>query len=144
MNAKMPWLLTVLGLGLFAGFFMTVQPYSAWHGQAYAEPAQRYVQAALRQDSVKLARLSAASTPVSWALQAARMHPESLALWIDHPEAWIGAHYGDTTEVFLYPSGEACSKAPILIRFVGSGRHAKVLSATSRCLPPIPSLHPIP
>jgi hypothetical protein len=136
-NGKMPSLLAVLAAGLFVAIVLIVQPYSVdWPGGAYAKPAHRYIQAALRQDSVRLARLSATNTPVVWALDAARMHRESLALWTGRTEARTGVRWGDTTEVFLYPNGEVCSEAPILFRFVGSGSGARVLSASSRCLDP--------
>ena len=38
-------------------------------------------QAALRQDSLQLARLSAADSPVVWALRMARSHRDTLAQW---------------------------------------------------------------
>jgi hypothetical protein len=136
-NGKMPLVLTVLAAILFIVIVHLVQPYTAdWPGGAYAKPAHRYIQAALRQDSVRLARLSATNTPVVWALDAARMHRDSLALWTGRTEARTGVRWGDTTEVFLYPSGDLCSEAPILFRFVGSGSDARVLSASSRCLDP--------
>jgi hypothetical protein len=136
-NGKMPLVLTILAGGLFVAGVRILQPYSSdWPGRAYARPAQHYIEAALSQDSVRLARLSASRTPVVWALAAARSRHESLALWAGHPQAWIGAHTGDTTEVFLYPDGEVCSAAPIRFRFVGSGRDARVLSASSSCFTP--------
>jgi hypothetical protein len=134
-NGKMPSVLTVLAAGVFLATLLWLQPYSvAWPGGAYTKPANRYIQAARRQDSVRLAGLSTSSTPVVWALDAARMHRESLALWTGHTEARTGARWGDTTEVFLYPAGEVCSGAPIQFRFVGSGSKAKVVSASSPCL----------
>jgi hypothetical protein len=136
-NGKTPLLLTLLAASLFIGALLIVQPYSAdWPGRAFAKPAKRYIQAALRQDSVRLARLSAADAPVVWALDAARTHRDSLALWTGRTEARTGVRLGDTTEVFLYPTGDACSEAPILFRFVGSGSDARVLSASSSCLNP--------
>lgn len=136
-NGKTPLLLTLLAGGVFIATLLIVQPYSAdWPGGAYAKPAKRYIQAALRQDSVRLARLSATDAPVVWALDAARMHRESLALWTGRIHARTGVQFGDTTEVFLYPSGDACSEAPILFRFVGSGSDARVVSASSPCLDP--------
>jgi hypothetical protein len=136
-NGKTPLLLTFIAAGLFVAILLWVQPYSAdWPGRAYAKPARRYIQAALRQDSVRLAQLSASDTPVVWALDASRTHHESLALWTGASHAWTGVQSGDTTVVFLYPSGEVCEAAPILFRFVGSGSGAKVLSASSPCLDP--------
>ena len=95
-----------------------------------------YIHAALALDSVRLARLSASTIPVEWALDASRTHSESLALWADRTSAWTGWRSGDTTEVFLYPPGEACAKAPIVFRFLGSGSNARVVSASSTCLDP--------
>jgi hypothetical protein len=136
-NGKTPIFLTILAAGLFVAALFTLQPYSAdWPGRAYIKPAQRYIRVALRQDSVRLARLSASDIPVVWALGAARTHPASLALWAGHTRAWTGVRSGDTTEVFLYPPGEVCSEAPIVFRFVGSGSDARVLSASSPCLDP--------
>jgi hypothetical protein len=136
-DGKKPVFLTILAAVLFVAALLILQPYSGdWPGRAYARPAKRYIHAALRQDSMKLSRLSASAVPVVWALDAARTHPESLALWRGRTRAWTGVTSGDTTEVFLYPQGEVCSKAPIVFRFVGSGRDAKVLSASSPCLDP--------
>jgi hypothetical protein len=135
MNGKMPLLLTVAAAAAFMATLLIVQPYSAESsGGAYAMPAKRYIRAALRQDSVKLASLSATSVPVVWALDAARLHRESLALWTGRTEARTGPRSGDTTEVFLYPSTDACSGAPIRFRFVEAEGHPRVLSATSSCL----------
>jgi hypothetical protein len=134
-NGKKPLFLTVLAAGLFVAAVLVFQPYSAdWPGTSYAKPAKQYIRAALRQDSVRLARLSATDSPVVWALGAARMHRESLALWTGRIQARTGLRSGDTTQVFLYPSGEACSEAPILFRFVGSRSNLRVLSASSPCL----------
>lgn len=137
LTGKEPLLLTILAAGLFVAALVTLQPYSAdWPGTAYIKPAQRYIRAALQQDSVTLARFSTSDIPVAWALDAARAHSESLALWGGHTHAMTGGSSGDTTEVFLYPPGEVCSEAPIVFRFVGSGSDAKVLSASSSCLDP--------
>ena len=135
MNGKMPLLLTLAAAAAFIAILLIVQPYSAeGSGGAYDKPAKRYIRAALRQDSVKLASLSATSVPVVWALGAARMHRESLVLWSGRTEALTGPRTGDTTEVFLYPSGDTCSEAPIRFQFIGSDGHARVLSASSSCL----------
>ena len=85
-NGKMPLYLTLLFAALSVAALLTFQPYSAdFPGTAYAKPAQRYIRAALRQDSVGLVRLSASFYPVTWALDAARKHPDSLASWASHP-----------------------------------------------------------
>jgi len=136
-TGKEPLLLTVLAAGLLAAAVFTFQPYSAdWPGRAFAKPARAYVRAAVGRDSVRLVQLSASNIPVAWALGAARMHSESLALWTGRTSAWTGARSGDTTEVLLYPPGEVCSTAPIVFRFLGSGTDARVVSARSSCLDP--------
>jgi hypothetical protein len=135
MNGKMPLLLTLVAAAAFIAILLIVQPYTAdWPGGAYAKPAKVYIRAALRQDSTKLASLSASGAPVVWALDAARLHRESLVLWTGRTQARTGPRSGDTVEVFLYPSSDACSEAPIHFRFVGSGRDTRVLSAGSSCL----------
>jgi hypothetical protein len=135
MNGKMPLILTVAAAAAFVVVLLMVQPYSAEpSGGIYAKPAKRYINAALRQDSVKLARLSVNSAPVAWALDAARLHRESLVLWTGRTQARTGPRSGDTIEVFLYPSSDACSEAPIHFQFIGSGLDTRVLSARSSCL----------
>jgi hypothetical protein len=133
-NGRMPLMLTVAAGAAFIAVLLIVQPYSAESaGGVYAKPAKRYIRAALREDSVKLATLSANVAPVTWALGAARLHREALSLWTGRTHARTGPRSGDTTEVFLYPSGEACSEAPIRFQFLGSDGHARVLSASSSC-----------
>ncbi len=136
-NGRMPLYLTLLLAALSVATLLTLQPYSAdFPGTAYAKPAQRYIRAALRQDSVGLTRLSASFPPVAWALEAARKHPDSLAAWASHPQAWTGERRGDTAEVFLYPDRDPCSRVPIILRFVGFGKNVRVLEAHSACLDP--------
>jgi hypothetical protein len=136
-NGKIPLYLTVLVMALLAAALLTFQPYSAdWPGTGYTKPARRYIRAAIRQDSVSLVRLSVSVSPVAWALDAARAHPDTLALWGRRVQAWTGERRGDTAEVFVYPMGEACGEAPIVFRFVGSGGNARVLRASSACLDP--------
>jgi hypothetical protein len=129
-----PLVLTILLLGLSVLVLLLFQPYTAWPGAAFGRPAVRYVRAALRGDSVKLAKLSASAEPVAWALSAARSHRESLAFWSGSNDARTGVRSGDTMQVFLYPSGPECSEAPIILHFVGSGASAKVVSAASACI----------
>lgn len=136
-KGKEPLFLTMLTTGLLVATVFIFQPYSADStGRAYAGPARAYIHAALRRDSLRLARMSASNIPVEWALGASRAHSESLALWAGRTSAWTGWRSGDTTEVFLYPPGEVCSKAPIVFRFLGSGSDARVVSASSACLDP--------
>jgi len=136
-NGKIPLYLTLLVIALLAAALLTFQPYSAdWPGTGYTKPAQRYIRAAIRQDSVGLVRLSASLSPVAWALDAARAHPDTLALWGGRVQAWTGERRGDTAEVFVYPLGDVCGEAPIVLRFVGAGSDARVLRASSACLGP--------
>lgn len=135
MNGRTPFYLALGALAVFGLVMFALQPYSAdWPGTAYTRPAQRYLRAAIRQDSTALARLSTSPAPVTWALRAARAHPDSLALWGRGVQAWTGERRGDTAEVFVYPPGEDCGEAPIVLRFVGTGRDMRVLQATSSCL----------
>jgi hypothetical protein len=131
----MPLLLTLLaGLALGAAVLL-LQPYTAdFPGTAYAAPARRFIRAAVRQDSQDLRRLSASAAPVQWALRIARSRPDSLAAWTGHTQAYITAQHADTADVLVYPDGERCGQAPIVLRFVGAGRQARVLQASSACL----------
>ena len=131
-NGKMPLLLTAVGLASLALGIVVWQPYSA-DGNVYAKPARRYIHAAVRQDSASLARLSASAEPVRWGLDAGRGHATSLRVWDRRFQAWTGERRGDTTEVFLYPDGDECGDAPIVLHFVGSGGDARVLRASSNC-----------
>jgi hypothetical protein len=134
-NGRMPVYLTLVAVALAIAALLIVQPYSAdFPATEYARPAQRYVRAALRQDSLTLLRMSVSPGPVAWALDAARNHHERLATWATHTSTWAGERRGDTAEVFLYPDRDPCSNAPIILRFVGSERNPRVLSASSSCL----------
>lgn len=126
--------LTIVLLGLSVFVLLLFQPYTAWPGAAFAKPAVRYIRAALRGDSVGLAKLSASAEPVAWALSAGRSHRESLAFWSGSNDARTGVRSGDTMQVFLYPSGPECSEAPIILHLVGSGSEAKVVHAASACI----------
>jgi hypothetical protein len=133
-NGKVPLYLTLLALGLFGTALMLFQPYSAdWPGTGYTEPARQYIRAALHQDSTRLVRLSASAGPVGWALDAGRAHRDSLALWGRRIQAFTGERHGDTAVVYVYPPEDACHEAPIVFRFVGTGRSARVLAASSTC-----------
>jgi hypothetical protein len=140
-NGKTPRYLTLVFAALLAAAMLLIQPYSlrsrsvsAW--QAYTQPAQLYLRAALRKDSLALVRQSGSAAPVAWALAAARRHPDSLSVWARGAKAWTGSRHGDTAEVLLYTSTEVCTNHPIWLRFVGSGDQAKVVEAGSRCFEP--------
>jgi hypothetical protein len=126
-------LLTLLLLGLMVAVLLTFQPYTA-SGGPFSKPAQRYIRAALRGDSAQLATLSVTTQPVAWALNASRGHRESLAFWSGSNDMRTGVRLGDTTEIFLYPSGPECSQAPIVLHFLGAPGDAKVVSAHSPCI----------
>jgi hypothetical protein len=133
-NGRMPLYLTLVAAVASVAALLVFQPYSAdFPATVYAKPAQRYIRAALRQDSIGLSRLSASGVSVAWALDAARNHRDRLAAWATRTEARTGERRGDTAEVFLYPGREPCSNTPIVLRFVGSGENARVLSAKSDC-----------
>jgi hypothetical protein len=137
MNGRTPLYLTLLGAGLLVAALMVLQPYSVTsHWGVYSRPAQRFLQAALRGDSLALAQQSGSVEPVVWALAAARRHPDSLAPWAKDAEAWTGGRWGDTAEVVLQTSAEVCRDHPIWIRFVGSGENARVLRVSSTCFEP--------
>lgn len=131
---RRPLYATLIFLGILLTALFVLQPYSADWPSAYSEPARRYIKAAMRQDSAALTRLSTSQSPVRWALAAARRHPERLTIWKGRIEAWTGERRGDTTEVFVYPSGWACDQEPIVLRFVSSGAVPKVVEASSECL----------
>jgi hypothetical protein len=136
-NGKTPLYLTVVAAALLVAAVLLIQPYSAdFPGTAYAKPAHRYLQAAISQDSVGLTRLSASAAPVIWALGASRTRPDSLAAWKGHTEAWTSVRRGDTTDVLVFPAGEPCSQAPIVLRFVRVGDDARVVKASSTCFDP--------
>jgi hypothetical protein len=136
-NGKTPLYLTVLGAMLLVAMVFLIQPYTAdFPGTAYAKPARRYLQAAINQDSMRLSRLSASPVPVAWALAAARIHPDSLAAWSGRTEAWTSVRRGDTTDVLVFPAGERCSQAPIVLRFLRTRDGAKVVKASSACFDP--------
>ncbi len=135
-NGKAPLYLTLVGAALLAATMLLVQPYSAdFPGTDYAAPARRYLRAAMRQDSGDLEAIAASPAAVQWALQAARTHPESLAAWAAGTYTYVTGWHGDTAEVLVYPAAEPCGQVPIVLRFIGSRGHARVVQAESDCLP---------
>ncbi|MFL5496057.1 MAG: hypothetical protein ACJ8DC_16860 [Gemmatimonadales bacterium] len=131
-NGRMPLFLTLLAGAVCVATLWLLQPYSVtspW--DVYTRPAQRFLAAALKRDSAALSRQSGSIAPVVWALQAARIRPESLKAVARDAEAWTGQRRGDTADVLL--SAEVCSRHPVWLRFVGSGAGMKVLRASSAC-----------
>ncbi|HEX3232887.1 MAG TPA: hypothetical protein VHR41_01735 [Gemmatimonadales bacterium] len=136
-NGRMPLYLTLLAAVLCAAALWVLQPYtvrSPW--DAYTRPAQQFLRAAIRRDSLALTRQSGSVTPVVWALAAARTQPESLKVWARDAEAWTGKRRGDTADVLLSTATAVCSRHPIWLRFVGSGEQARVVRASSACFGP--------
>jgi hypothetical protein len=127
----------LLTLGLIAAIgieLLVVQPYSVrspW--QPYVGPARRYLQAALAHDSAALERQSVSTAPVAWTLHAARMAPETLAVWGAVLRPSGGRRWGDTTDVVFETSTEVCEFRPIVIRFVGRAETPRVQMVTSSC-----------
>lgn len=133
-NGKTPLYLTLAAAVLLFAALAFLQPYSVtprW--SVYTRPAQRFLQAAVRQDSIALTELSASAGPVVWGLHAARRHRQELEAWARDAEAWTGATWGDTAEVVLQTGSDVCAKGPIWIRFAGRGDGAIVLHASSTC-----------
>jgi hypothetical protein len=141
MNGRMPLYLTILLAAVLGSAMLLVQPYS-WRARvsspwaAYTEPARRFLQAAVRKDSLALARQSSNAAPVAWALAAARNRPVSLRVWARGARVWAGSRHGDTTEVLYAADGTLCSDQPIWLRFVGPRHEARVVEAGSACFQP--------
>jgi hypothetical protein len=138
MNGRTPIILTVLVAGAFVAAMLLAQPYS-WRGgadspwSAYAEPARRFLQTALRDDTARLTELAADAAPVTWALAAARRHPDSIAPWAREASVWSGYRRGDTVEVLLQTGSSACADHPVWMRFIGDTADLKVVEAGSEC-----------
>ena len=130
---------TLVFLGILLAALMVLQPYSGdWPGRVYTGPSRQYLRAAVRQDSSTLTRLSTSQSPVRWALEAARRHPDLLSVWTGRIETFTGERRGDTTEVFVYPYPAQWEgkRESIILRFVGSGSAPKVVDASCTCLAP--------
>jgi hypothetical protein len=134
-NGKTPLYLTVMAMGSIGAAVAILQPYTAdFPGTAYAQPARRYLRAAIDRDSAGLDRISASAGAVEWGLHVARAHPDSLAAWGGRTHTYVTARRADTAEVLVYPDREPCSEVPIVLRFIGSGSDARVVQASSACL----------
>jgi hypothetical protein len=130
-NGKMPLALTLAAAGLLAAVVLTWQPYSTtspW--DVYTTPARQFLRAAARHDSAQLSRMSLGATTVQWAVTAAEHHPDSLAYWARHAEAWTGTQHGDTAQVFVWVRNSGCN---LVLQFVGLAQAAKIGRASSAC-----------
>jgi hypothetical protein len=92
-----------------------------------------YLSAAVREDSLALARQSSSAAPVAWALHAARTHPQALAVWARYARPDWGLERGDTAIVVLETYTEVCSHDPIVLWLVGRDRQWRVVQASSAC-----------
>ncbi len=138
MNDKAPIYVTLAGAAVLVLFLLLVQPYSATSGppspwDVYTQPARRFLEAALRRDSLELSRQSVSSGPVAWGLAAARRYPDSLAVWARELQVWSGVRRGDTAEVLFHTSTAVCDERPIWLRFLGDSGQFKVVEAGSAC-----------
>jgi hypothetical protein len=136
-NRRTSYALTLGVLAVTAFVMLGLQPYSVrspW--QAYVQPARSYLHAALRHDSAALQQQSAGAAPVAWALEAARVAPESLAVWAAVLRPAAGRRWGDTTDVVFETPTDVCQFRPLLLRFMPRDGTPHVLAASSRCFGP--------
>ena len=138
MSDKAPFYSTFAVFAVLLAFLLLVQPYSGRSGppsrwDEYARPAQRFLKAASRRDSLELSRQSVSSAAARWGLAAARQYPDSLAAWARKARVWSGVMYGDTAEVLFYTDTKVCDDQPIWLRFLGDSGDVKVVEAGSTC-----------
>jgi hypothetical protein len=136
LNGKTPIYLTLIAGAAFAAAMLVSPPYVTRSGppspfEVYAQPAQRYLLAAVKRDSLALVEQSASSTPVAWGLEISRRYPDSLAALASDPHVWSGFTRGDTAEVLFF--SDVCANQPFWMRFVGKGDSAKVVEAGTAC-----------
>lgn len=119
-------LLSLLGLAVVLG----LQPYSvARPWSRFDEPGQRFIEAALRHDTVALEQLSASPEAMRWAFEAGREGRSALVAWAHSGRASLGFIRGDTTDVWYDTPTDAC---PFRLTFIG--RHTpRVVRAHARC-----------
>ena len=130
-DARISISLIVGMLAVGFGFVFALQPYSVrspW--SAYDAPGQRFLSAALRQDSAQIERLSGSSRPVEWAIRTAREHPSDLTTWARYGHAGSGVIRADTAMVLFETGTRVC---PLLLTFVGREASSRVLEAETRC-----------
>jgi hypothetical protein len=128
---RLPLLLAAV-LGLAA--ILWLQPYSVVSPYAaYAEPARRFLQAALALDTSELRRRSLAPQPVQWALRSGRGDRAALSAWSRLLRPYSGTRHGDTTLVVFQATTTSCHLRPLAMTFVGSPDRARLLVASSSC-----------
>jgi hypothetical protein len=128
---RLPLLLAAV-LGLAA--ILWLQPYSVVSPYAaYAEPARRFLQAALALDTSELRRRSLAPQPVQWALRSGRGDRAALAAWARVLRPYAGTRHGDTTTVVFQTNSRGCHLQPVAMTFVGGPDAPRLLLASSSC-----------
>ena len=135
LEARKPMYLTIAAWMLLAGALLLTQPYSVespWDG--YTALARGFLRDAARGDSAALTRQSTSPAPVTWALRAARTHPESFGVWARYAKEWVGLRHGDTAKVMLWTNTEICDDDRLVVEFVGAGPRARVVRMSSDCL----------
>jgi hypothetical protein len=135
MRDNHPLLLTIGLAALLAAALRFSQPYSVespW--QRYGASTRAFLGAALRGDSVALARRSSSPATVSWALRAAREHRDSLAFWARYARPWTGFTHDDTATVVLWTGTRFCDDDRLVVDFTGSGRKQRIVRVRSDCL----------
>jgi len=126
-----PLILAAL-LGVAA--LLWLQPYSVFSPyDGYAEPARRFLRAALALDTTELRRRSLSPQPVQWALRAGHGDRTALEAWSRLLRPYVGSRHGDTTLVVFQTTTLACHLRPVALTFVGSPERPRVLVASSSC-----------
>lgn len=126
------WLILAAILGI--AMVLWLQPYSVFSPyRPYAEPARRFLRAALARDSVELQRRAASPQPVHWALHAAQRDPTALAVWAKRLRPYSGRRQGDTTTVVFQTSTWVCHLRPVAMTFVPGAEGPSILVASSSC-----------
>jgi hypothetical protein len=146
LHDRAPLVTSLSAVAVWFAFLLLVQPYSARSGppsrwDEYARPAQHFLTAALRRDSLELSRRSE-SAAARWGLDAARRYPDSLAVWAREAHVWSGVMHGDTAEVLLLTDSKVCDERPIWLRFVGDSEDPRVVEAGSSCFAPTRTVRP--
>jgi hypothetical protein len=95
--------------------------------EPFQPTANAFVAAALRQDSVALARLAVSSSTVDTALATAARHPERLA-HVGRLRVWTAKRHGDTTRVVY-----GVDPCPLMFTFVGNGRGTRIAEFAVLC-----------
>jgi hypothetical protein len=133
-NGRIPagWL--ILATILAGAALLWLQPYSVISPyRTYAEPARRFLRAALTQDTVELRRQAASTQPVQWALEAADGDPNALAIWAQLSRPYSGRRHGDTTTVVFQTSTRVCYLRPVTMVFVPGAEGPRLALASSSC-----------